>query len=327
MSYRLRSSWLAFVVLLLLVPLGACNCNNTASDSAEADGEKAKESAAVEPDNEQAQAQAEDAPPGDLYPGMNFGALSPAERITFVDIAKAEVCPCPDAAESLHECLQDTKTACNLARQVANVAAMEIRKGHNETDIINKIAQFAENARKQHDFVLEGVPHKGPEEAPVTIVEFADFECPHCKMASGVMDVIAKKYGDQVAVYFKQFPLRSHGNAELAARAALAAHEQGKFWQMHDLIFKNQRSLSPEKIQTFARRLGMNVGKFKQDLQSQEIAAKVARDRQEGDRAGITGTPAVFINGVRYQGPIDPNALSQAIDTQLAEADQAEQGE
>ncbi len=322
MSYRLRSSWLAILALILLVPIGACNCNNSSSEAAKEDGETAKaESAKADKDDEAA---VKDAPPGDIYPGMNFGALSPKERIKFVDVAKAEVCPCPDAAESLHQCLQDEKTSCSLAKQVANMTAMGIRQGLNETDILDKIAEFTEAARKQHDFNLEGVPHKGPEDAPVTIVEFADFECPHCKSASALIDELSDKYGDKLAVYFKQFPLGSHGHSQLAARAALAAHEQGKFWQMHDLLFEHQRSLSPDKINTFARRLGLNVAKFKQDLKSQEIATAVASDRKDGDQAGITGTPAIFIDGRRYMGPTSADGLSQAIDAKLAEANKAE---
>jgi protein-disulfide isomerase len=325
MSYRLRSSWLAIVALLLLMPLAACNGNGSSSTTEKEDPDKVNEEpSAVEPDEAEA---AKDAPPADLYPGMNFGSLSAQERTKFVDIAKAEVCPCPDAAESLHECLQDEAKACSLAKQVAGLSAMGIRQGLNETDILTKVAEFVEAARKSHDFTLTDVPHKGPADAPVKIVEFADFECPHCKMASAMMDELAKKYGDEVAIYFKQFPLGSHGHSNLAARAAIAAQEQDKFWPMHDLLFKHQSSLSPDKIMTFARRIGMNVGKFKQDLNGEEVTMQVSRDRKEGSQAGITGTPAIFINGRRYMGATSVEALSQAIDAQLAEAESAEGAE
>jgi protein-disulfide isomerase len=331
MSYRLRSSWLAIAALLLLVPIGACNCNGSSSTTAKTDADKStEESAAVEPDpsDEAEQADApKDAPSADLYPGMNFGALSSADRIKFVDIAKAEVCPCPDAAESLHECLQEEATACGLSKQVAGMAAMGIRQGLNETDILNRVAEFVEAARTKHDFTLDDTPLKGPAKAPVTIVEFADFQCPHCKVASGVMDEIAQKYGDKVAVYFKQFPLQSHATSTLAAKAAVAAQKQDKFWPMHDLIFEHQTSLSPEKFMTFARRLGMNVAKFKQDLNSQDIASQVARDRKEGNQAGITGTPAIFIDGHRYMSTPSLEALSYAIDAKLAESKSGSAGD
>ena len=140
-----------------------------------------------------------------------------------------------------------------------------------------------------------------------------------------MMDELAKKYGDKVAIYFKQYPLQAQSNSAVAARAALAAQEQGKFWEMHDLLFEHQHSLSPDKINTFARRLGMNVSKFKEDMNSQEITTQVARDRKEGTQAGITGTPAIFIDGRRYMGTTSVEALSQAIDAQLAEADKPEQ--
>lgn len=323
MSYRLRSSWLAFVALLVLMPIGACNCNNSSSDTAKEDTDQAKKSSAVsaKKDDEADEGKsAENAPPTDLYPGMNFGALEPDERTKFVEIAKAEVCPCPDSAESLHKCLQDEKTACGLAKQTAGLVAMGIKQGYNETDILNKVAEFVEAAKKTYDFQLSNVPHKGPKDAPVRIVEFADFQCPHCKAANGILEEVVDKYGDKVVYYYKQFPLQSHPEALLASHAALAAHKQDKFWPMHDLLFEHQRTLDQDQIMTFARRIGLNMSKFKKDMKSQEVDTMVRADRQEGDEAGIQGTPAIFINGRRYMGPTDVEGLSQTIDAEIEEA-------
>ncbi len=330
MSYRLRSSWLAFVALLVLVPIGACNCNNSSSSTAKEDTNQAKKSSAVTPDKQgkaeadtgskKEQAADQKAPPTDIYPGMNFGMLSAKARTKFVKIAKAEVCPCKDSTQSLHECLQDEKTACDLAKQVAGLMAMGIQQGYNETDILDKVTEFTDAAKKHYDFQLAGVPHKGPKDAPVQIVEFADFQCPHCKAASPVMEKMVEKYGNKVVYYFKQFPLQSHPAGSLAAHAALAAHEQGKFWQMAKLLFANQRTLNPDEIKTFARRIGMNVSKFEKDMKSQKVDSTVRRDRQEGDEAGINGTPTVYINGRRYLGPVEAEPLSQAIDAALQSA-------
>lgn len=335
MFNRLSNSWWALLALLLLMPLGACNCNNSASDSAGEDSESASNGAASaeaeEPDDESGAEQAADdgdAPPTDLYPGMNFGQLNGEQRTKFVDIAEAEVCPCPDTAESLHSCLQERATTCGLAQQVAGLIGSSIQQGFSETDILDRVAEQVEAAQKQYDFTLEGVPHKGPEDAPVTVVEFADFECPHCRTASAMMEQISEKYDEQVAIYFKQFPLQSHGNAEKAARASLAAHRQGKFWKMHDLIFENQQSLSGDKFDRFANRLGLNVSKFQQDMNGQEVSTAVQRDKKEGEAAGITGTPALFINGRRYAGELQPAAISQAIEAELAaeEGDDEQEG-
>jgi protein-disulfide isomerase len=114
------------------------------------------------------------------------------------------------------------------------------------------------------------------------------------------------------------FPLgRPQSNP--AARAALAAHKQGKFWPMHDLIYENQGSLSDEKYERFAQQIGLNVSKFKTDMASPEIAAQVARDRAEGEKAEISGTPAIFMNGRKYMGDASMEGLNEAIDEALAE--------
>ncbi|MFP4600792.1 MAG: DsbA family protein, partial [Persicimonas sp.] len=326
MLYRMRTSWWAAVALLLLMPLGACKSDNSSSDSTGADTERAQaEGADEEGEDDQ---QVEDAPPTDLYPGMNFAALKPEERVKFVDIAKAEVCPCEDAAESLHQCLQDEQTSCSLAQRVAGLIGMSIQQGFSEADILDRVASEVEAASKQHEFTLEDVPQKGPEDAEVNVVEFADFECPHCRMASGMLERVKEKYGDDITVYFKQFPLQAGSTAEMGARATLAAHQQDKFWEMHDLIFENQRALSADKFTRFARRLGLNVSKFQEAMNSQEVAAMVQRDKTEGQKAGITGTPAIFINGRRYMGDLSEPAVSQAIDAELAGDDEAaEEGE
>lgn len=316
MSYRLRTSWWSLGALFFVASLASYGCTNS-SDSAKTN-ETAKSKAAAESAEDDDQ-EAIDAPSANLYPGVNFGALKPAERVKFVEIAEAEVCPCPEAAESLHQCLQSPQASCGLAMQVAQMMAVSIRKGYSETDILSDVAEYVEAANKAHDFELSDVPSQGSEDAPIVLVEFADFQCPHCKAASEVMKAVTSEYDDQVVHYFKQFPLQAQSFSEVAARAALAAHEQDRFWQMHGLLFEHQRTLSEQKVMRFARRLGLNESKFKEDLASPEIAAKVERDRREAKAAGITSTPALFINGVRYMGPKSEAALSDAIDRQLQE--------
>jgi protein-disulfide isomerase len=316
MSHRLRTSWWSLGALFFVVLLASYGCTNS-SDSSKAN-ETAKSTATAESGEDDDEEQL-DAPSANLYPGVNFGALKPAERIKFVEIAEAEVCPCPDAAESLHQCLQSPQDSCGLAMQVAQMMAVSIRKGYSETDILSDVAEYVKAANKEYDFELSDVPKNGPADAPVVLVEFADFQCPHCKAASEVLDEVTSEYDDQVVHYFKNFPLQAQSFSEVAARAALAAHEQDRFWKMHSLLFEHQRTLNEQKVMRFARRLGLNEGKFKEDLASPEIAAKVERDRREGESAGITSTPALFINGVRYMGPKSKAAVSDAIDRQLEE--------
>lgn len=308
-SARVLLSMLALVLLL-----GGCTRKGDAADSATASKDKATAEAP-----EQNAVSEKDAPRADIYPGMNFGALNPGQRVKFVEIAQSEVCPCPDATESLHECLQAPQKACSLAKQVAGQVAMRVQQGFSKTDILDAVAKYVENTRKVHQFDLRNTPHKGPTDAPVQVVEFADFQCPYCRIASGLLGDISRKYGDKVVIYFKQFPLSGHEQGMPAAVASLAAKNQDKFWQMHDLLFENQSSLNNGSYEKFADRLGLNAAKFKADLQSPMIAAQIQGDRQEGENAGLTGTPTIFINGRLYMGGIDAAALTNAIEQQLAE--------
>ncbi|MFU8804630.1 MAG: DsbA family protein [Bradymonadaceae bacterium] len=257
-------------------------------------------------------------PAPDIYPGFNFGLLTGEQRGRFVAIAEAELCPCKDTTDSLHACLQ-TETRCAMATQVAGVIGSSIREGLNATDTLDRVAQFVEESQKTYSFSLKDVPFKGSADARVVIVEFADFQCPHCREAARVLDEVAKKYGDQIAIYFKQFPLGSP-ESQLAAQASLAAHIQGIFWPLHDLIFLNQTSINNARIERYARQLGLNYERFVSDMKSTQVAAAIQLDRQEGIKANLTGTPVIFINGRTYLEDKSPQALSRAIDAALKEA-------
>jgi len=318
---RRRATLLALVALFFLLSLGACKSNNSAPDSTQQDGAQAEAEAPTPEAADKGEEAVVDAPPIDIYPGMNMGQLSDAKRATFAEIALAELCPCEGATESLHECLQDTAKACPLAMQTASMMAQGVHAGAPKAEIQDVIAQFVTNAKKLHSFDLKGVPFKGNVEAPVAIVEFADFQCPHCKVASGLLDEISKQYGDQLVIYFKQFPLNAHNQSMSAATATLAAHNQGKFWPMHDLVFENQRTLAADSYEKFAGRIGLNLSKFKADMKSPEVAAHIARDRKEGEAAGLTGTPTLYINGRQYQGGIEKNAIIGAIEAAKSEVE------
>jgi protein-disulfide isomerase len=256
--------------------------------------------------------------PEDIYPNFNFKLLSPEERQKFVQIAEAELCPCPESTTSLHVCLQKMETRCGVAEQAAVTIAYGIKEKVSATDIQDRVAKMVDSYKKIHEFELKDTPFKGNADSNIVFVEFADFECPHCRMASMEFKKLAEKQGDTFKLYYKQFPLNSHPNAEVAARAALAAHKQGKFWPMHDLIFENQSALSPDKFEKFAQQIGLNIAKFKADMESPEIKAQVARDRAEGEKAEISGTPAIFLNGRKYIGDGSVEGLAKAIEAEKA---------
>lgn len=166
----------------------------------------------------------------------------------------------------------------------------------------------------------------GPEGAPVTLVEFGDFECPHCGRAHPIVQQVRKAMGPDLRFAFRHFPLRQiHPHAERAAEAAEAAGAQGRFWPMHDLIFNNQDALEDADLLGYASKLGLDVDRFAKELESGLHAGRVRRDFRSGVRSGVNGTPTFFINGLRYDAPWDLPTLLAAV--RLAEKAPASRAE
>ncbi|MCB9756195.1 MAG: thioredoxin domain-containing protein [Myxococcales bacterium] len=148
-------------------------------------------------------------------------------------------------------------------------------------------------------------PSMGPEDALITVIEFSDFQCPYCARATPSLKEAMDAYDGDVRVIFKQFPLRMHNRAVPAAKAALAAHQQGKFWEMHDKLFEGQRALSDPNFNRWANEIGLDVAKFKQDFSGAAVSKQLDEDYAAGSRAGCTGTPCFIVNGRPYSGALD----------------------
>jgi len=167
--------------------------------------------------------------------------------------------------------------------------------------------------------LLDGkAPSFGPENAQVAIVEFSDFQCPYCALASETVKRIREAYGDKVRFVFRQFPLSFHQNARAAAKAALAAHAQGKFWQYHDRLFAHQASLDRKSLESYAQELGLDVPQFKKGLDDGAFDPQIEADLALGRTAKVDGTPTMFINQRRAPNPTDFDAVAQLIDAALA---------
>jgi protein-disulfide isomerase len=160
-------------------------------------------------------------------------------------------------------------------------------------------------------------PVKGPRDAPITIVEFSDFQCPFCSKAVPTLKAIEEQYGKKVKLAFKHQPLPFHQNARPAAAAAMAAQEQGKFWEYHDKLFANQQALDRASLERYAQELGLNLEKFKKSLDSNKFESQIAADAAEGQRVGANGTPTFFINGRQLVGAQPIEAFKSLIDEEL----------
>jgi protein-disulfide isomerase len=156
---------------------------------------------------------------------------------------------------------------------------------------------------------------RGPEDAPVTVVEYGDFECPYCGMAEPTIRELLAGRGD-VRYVWRHLPLSDvHPEAQMAAEAAEAAAEQGAFWEMHDLLFRHQDALRPGELVRYAGELGLDVERFRDDLRRRTRAARVAEDVDSADLSGVSGTPTFFINGRRHYGAYDITTLTAAVTT------------
>ena len=161
-------------------------------------------------------------------------------------------------------------------------------------------------------------PVRGVASAPVTIVEFSDYQCPFCSRVNPTLEQVRKTYGDQVRIIFKDFPLPNHAQAPKAAEAAHCAGEQGKYWEMHDQLFANQRALNLPELKQYAVALSLDAAKFNQCLDSGKHAGLVAAGLAQGQKMGVNSTPTLYINGRALVGAQPFEAFKQIIDEELA---------
>jgi protein-disulfide isomerase len=151
-----------------------------------------------------------------------------------------------------------------------------------------------------YDITVAGSPAKGAAEAPVTVVEFVDFQCPFSRSSVGLVQEVLEAFPTEVRFVVKQFPLSQlHRHARIAAKAALAAHRQGKFWEMHDALFTRHRSLDYDTVKQHARDIGLEIERFEADMASEELEAELRADVADARKSQVTGTPTFFVNGMR----------------------------
>ncbi len=232
-------------------------------------------------------------------PGVDTSALVMREKRTFSKVVHEYLSPCGEPV-TLDVCVKEGR-ACKKCLPAAQAVARYVGQGEDEQKIREYLAaRFDDKSVRSID--LTGSPAQGPSSAPIVLVEFADFQCPHCASASPIFDdlIAEPEFKGKVYFVFKEFPLNIHSNAEPAARAALAANLQGKFWPMHDLLFQNQERLDPQSLDAYAKQAGLDVTKFRADLDSEAVKAALTKDEELGKKLDVQGTPSVFVNGRKF---------------------------
>jgi protein-disulfide isomerase len=257
-------------------------------------------------------------------PGISWAGLSPDQKLAALNAMRSFDCTCGCNMKVAQCRVQDPP--CGHSSALAAMAVVAAKQGKSEAEILQALeaSNLAKAAKQRNRILLDpveipiaGAPFKGPAKAKVTIVEFSDFQCPYCVVAVGKLNDLLQAYPRDVRLVFKQFPLEIHSNAAVAAAAALAAQRQGSFWPLHDKMYAEFRRLNRANILEWAKELGLNPIRFQADMDSATTQQAIQRDLDDGLRAGVEGTPTVFVNGKKYQGSLDLNAFRTVIDSEL----------
>ena len=256
-------------------------------------------------------------------PGVDMSGLSPMQQSMVLKILRDQGCSC-GCGMQIAECrIKDPQ--CSYSTGLAALVIKGVKSGKTREQILEAIKASPLSKGPERPPILSdpvtvpiaGAPSKGPEHARVTLVEFSDFECPYCSHAVAQVDALMKQFPNDIRLVYKQFPLSMHPHARKAAAAALAANEQGKFWQMHDKLFANFRQLNDERITALAKEIGLDMTRFAADLASGKYEKVINTDFKDGEEAGVLGTPAFFINGKLYNGPMEADQVKPLIEAEL----------
>jgi protein-disulfide isomerase len=245
--------------------------------------------------------------------GIDTNALTQREKRDWSTYVSEFISPCPSVPVPIAQCVKE-KRACDKCAPAAKYLVKLVKDGMPR-EPLEKSYKNRFDADKVKNVPIDGSPTKGLDTAPITVVEFADFQCPHCAQFAPAIDKLVESRKNDVRFAYKFYVLGKFPNSENAARAAIAAGKQGKFWEMHHLIFANQDNLTQQGLDALAKEVGLDVGRLHADMQSPEIADRIAKDRKLGEELKIEGTPSVFINGRQFDGHQD---LNEWINLELA---------
>jgi predicted DsbA family dithiol-disulfide isomerase len=245
----------------------------------------------------------------------DVAALTPPARAEYTKVLDDEFCGC-GAPHTLGQCLK-THPECRHSRRVATLAALEAGRGITASEIGVELARYEQGFRDGRQKFAADERQCTKAQAPVTLVEFSDFECPHCALTRPILEKFASDNASRVRLCWLSFPLTQHPNAMPAAQAALLARDKGKFWTVHDAIFENQRRLSPDVIQGILQTAGISPADWKKAQSTSSYREQAEAQRALGVAAGVDATPTVFVNGRKLDLPLTPEVLPVVLDDEL----------
>lgn len=257
--------------------------------------------------------------PGDaagVLSRLDTSRLGPAQKEALWALAQDEVCYC-GCPHSLAGCLREHR-GCQHAVRMGDLAARAIGEagpGVAQAVLTSYYAGFPQGKRKT--IALDGLPTRGPADAKVHLAVFSDFQCPHCAQTAKVLERIAERFKGKVAIHYLHYPLGGHTQAEKAAQVTELARERGKFWEMHDIIFKNQLMLENEDLLQYAKEVGLDSAQVTKALAEGKYLDRVRAQKAVGDTLGIQATPTLYLNGRQLLLPPNRENLIQAIEDEL----------
>jgi protein-disulfide isomerase len=298
----------AGAVALAALLVGGCSNNKNSSAGSEGGGNY-KDVTATFDESEPA--------PGARKPveGADTSKLGEPERQRFEKLVDKLPSPC-GKAHSLRTS-RNTDASCGRARFAVEYLITLVMDGATDDEVRDLYSLRYKKDQPKREFKLSGdVPHHGPVDARVVMVEFFDFGCPACQAFAPELNQAVESYQGDAVLYYKQFPLPAHEFSRGAAQAALAAGRQGKYHEMHALLFENQQAHKKEDLVGYARKLGLDMARFESDFNA--VAAQVEADKKEGDAAGVDSTPSLYINGRVYEGPLGAKYVKMWIQEELS---------
>ncbi len=252
-------------------------------------------------------------------PGVDWAGVNAARKQAALKFMRTEACTC-GCNMKIAECRMNDPS-CAVSRKMATVTVKDFADGKDAAYVRAELKKIASEPPPVLDepvtISTTGDPYKGPANARITMVEFSDFQCPFCSKAVAEANNVLKQFPNDVKLVFKQFPLDSHTDAEFGAEAALAAQTQGKFWEMHDKLYAGFPDLSRKTVMSYAKQIGLDMKRFTAEVDSHKYASRVHSEEQEGEKAGVGGTPTFFLNGKKYNGNFEASALAPVIRAEL----------